>query len=314
MAYQRRFISILFLCCILSIPGVALSQQISTLDDTHFSPVLDSPALFVGWSPNASFISLSVTGTGYDGVDAAWGDGKLLWSTNGLWLGIGLPASLNDRLGVLVEGWVLVPGNSNVEASARGARTGEDPAISGNLDIDTTWFAIDVGGSYRVLESTQVIAGVRYDHLDGTMKAPESLERQIFQGVGALRPELDINLNSVFPYVGLSYRIGNRFRNVSATVKGFPAAISVAETHPKQGYFGELSIEASAQPLDSVMLSLFGRADVAYAVFEEFSDVAGIFGREPNRPATVSIEQALSVNWQQFIIGGRIGLNFRSPL
>jgi hypothetical protein len=66
--------------------------------------------------------------------------------------------------------------------------------------------------------------------------------------------------------------------------------------------------------IPQIASQVFGRADVAYAVFEEFSDIANIFGVGPNRPPTLSLEQALSVNWQQFIIGGKIDLNFWSPL
>lgn len=315
MVSRKNAFAVSVLCCALWMVGFASAQQFPMFDLGGFQPSTGSPSFFIGWAPNASFISLAASAFATDGVDSAQGEGKILWSTNGLWLGLGLPAPLSERFSVSAEGWVFIPGNRHVEAWGRGTSTAYGPAsVSGNLDIDTAWFAVDLGCSYEAADSFWVLGGVRYDYLQATISAPGALETLIYQEFGPVRAKVDVGLNSIFPYVGLMHRVGTENRNVVMSLKGFPGALSVADARPKSGWFAEFGVECNVNPSDSLSLSAFGRVDTARAVFDEFSDIANIFGVEPDRPPYIRSEQDLAVHWVQYIIGARVTLDFWSLL
>jgi hypothetical protein len=160
------------------------------------------------------------------------------------------------------------------------------------------------------------IGGLRYDYLQGTISVPGNLEQLIIQQLGfPFRVKLDVNLNSIFPYVGLMYATGSPSNQVSVFVKGFPAALAVSESAPHSAYFGEIGLEYSVRPLsfDDVSVTFFTKANVARAVFKELSDIANIFDSNVPPVGTVALDQSLSVNWIQYYLGGTITFNYDLP-
>ena len=282
-------------------------------------PTLFAPRLFAAWSPNSSSIKLAGTGSAYgDASNNAYGEGAIQWSTNGLWLGLSLPVQINSRLSTDLQAWYFFPGQKYVEVFGRGSELdGGNPSsgnISGNLNIDTTWFAVDLEGSYRTSADFAILAGVRYDYLQGTISLPESLGDIIIGAYPALRSKLDINLNSIFPYVGLRSRYSTAQGSLTFSVKGFPWAISVADVQPESGYFAELFCSYDVVPSSDFSLSLFAKVDIARAVFNDFSKVTNVFNKDPAAPQDVLLDQSLPITWQQYLIGGvatlRFGLGF----
>lgn len=279
---------------------------------------LFAPRLFGAWSPNSSSIRLSATANAYeDANNSGSGEGILEWSTNGVWLGLSLPMQINRLLSLDVQGWYFFPNNKHVEISgqATGVMNGQfgSESVSGNLDIQTTWFAIDIEGSVRVSSEFSILAGVRYDYLQGTITAPDPLEALLLSQFPGLRAKLDVNLNSIFPYLGAKYSISTGQGSITFALKGFPCAISVAEVHPTSGYFGEVFCSYEVSPKKDFSLSLFAKADAAHAVFEECSQVANIFNRDPSVQQNTRVDQSLPVTWQQYMIGGVGTLNFGLP-
>ena len=281
-------------------------------------PALHAPRLFVAWSPNISSIKLAATANAYgDAFNNGYGEGTIEWSTNGVWLGLSLPAQVTKRLSADLQGWYFIPGNQHVEAFGRasGLREGDTFAdhISGNLDIKTTWFAIDLEGCLHVSKPYGFLAGVRYDYLQGTITLPGPLEAMVVGQFPGVRPKLDIGLNSIFPYVGVKTSLSTGLGSMTFSVKGFPWAISVADAHPKSGYFGELFFSYQVSPVREFSLSFFAKADVAHAAFDEYSQVANVFKKDPSIPQTVGLEETLPVTWRQYMIGGVATVNFGLP-
>lgn len=60
-------------------------------------------------------------------------------------------------------------------------------------------------------------------------------------------------------------------------------------------------------------MSLFAKADVAHAVFDQLSQVGNIFGKNLPVPQNISVEQSLPVTWHQYLIGGVATLKFELP-
>lgn len=276
---------------------------------SHPDPGLLAPRFFAGWSPNASSIKLGATASAYvDEINNLYGDGSIVWSTNGLWLGLSLPWQISDRFGMDLQGWYFVPGNRHVEVSASGTTLNEgDPSsgsIRGNLNVSTMWFASDLEGSYWAYAHFAVLAGVRYDYLQGTISLPQSLQDIANNDLPGFRAKLDLNLNSIFPYVGFKSLLPAGQGSLTFSVKGFPWAVSVADVHPKSGYFAEVFCSYDVMPSLNFSLSLFGKAQVAHAVFEELSQVGNIFNKDLSIPPETPVNQSLPVTWQQYIIGG----------
>jgi hypothetical protein len=224
----------------------------------------------------------------------------------------------NERLAADLQGWYFFPGNKHVEVSGRasGFNDGvfQSGVVSGNLDIKTTWFAIDLEGCCRASSQFAILVGVRYDYLQGTISAPDPLDALLVGQFPGLRAKLDINLNSIFPYLGARTSLSNGLGTLTFSVKGFPWALSVADVHPKSGYFGEVFFSYDLIPSSDLSLSFFAKADCAHAVFDEFSQVANIFNKDPSAPQSLSLEQSLPVTWKQYYIGGVATLNFAFPL
>ncbi|MBI4965290.1 MAG: hypothetical protein HY913_18585 [Desulfomonile tiedjei] len=284
----------------------------------QLDPALRGPRLFAAWSPNASSIKLAATANAYgDANNNAYGEGTVEWSTNGLWLGLSIPVQVNERLSVDLQGWYFVPGNKHIEVSgqASGLNNGvfQSGSVSGNLDIKTTWFAIDLEGCCRTSSGFAILGGVRYDYLQGTITAPDPLEALLVNQFPGLRAKLDVNLNSIFPYLGVRSTLSTGLGSLTFSAKGFPWAISVADVHPKSGYFAEVFFSYDVIPSRDLSLCLFAKADVAHAVFDEFSQVGNIFNKDPSAPQNISLDQSLPVTWQQYLIGGVATLNFGFP-
>lgn len=311
---RRLRLAFVFVAFSILYSGVVSGQQIFPTGFGMFRPDFGSPSLLVGYSPNASFVSLSATANTLnrgDGDDSAWGGGKLHWSTDGLWVGGRVPISCGQRLGVKGEIWALMPFNRNVAGRAGLFSTVDgESALSGTIKIDTTWVVVDLEAEYEVLGSGGLLAGVRYDYFEAVLKASDSLQQVAVNDFGQPLPKVDVTLNSVFPYVGISYKIGRPSPTLIVWAKGFPTALSVADARPENGYFAQIGIEATMRPTDPLSISVFARVDLSRAVFREFSDISNIFNLNPPVSQDVTFEQGLAVNRQQYIIGAMIELQF----
>jgi hypothetical protein len=305
-------------------PQSTLSTDTSVSADVigsyfQVDPALHSPRLFAAWSPNASSIKLAATASDYLGAfDNVYGEGTLEWSTNGLWLGLSLPMQVNERLSVDLQGWYFFPGNEHIEVSGRASglyhNNPQSIDVGGNLDIKTTWFAIDLEGCCRASAQFAVLAGVRYDYLQGTITGVGPIETLALNQLPGLRPQLDVNLNSIFPYLGFRSSLPIFLGSLTLSIKGFPRAISVGDVHPKSGYFAEAFFSYDLLPSRDLSLSFIAKADAAHASFDDSSQAASIFNQGPYAPQNRILEQSLSVTWQQYYIGGVATLNFAFPL
>ncbi len=284
----------------------------------QLEPSLHSPRLFAAWSPNASSIKIAPTANAYgNALNNGYGNGTLEWSTNGVWLGLSIPAQVNKWLSADLQGWYFLPSNRHIEVSgvASGFLNGvfTSGGVSGNVDIDTTWFATDLEGCFHASSEFAVLAGVRYDYLQGTITLPGPLEAMVLSQLPGLRPKLDFNLDSIFPYFGFKSSLSSGQHSLTLSIKGFPWAISVGDTHPKSGYFAEAFLSYKVVPSRDFTLSLFAKADVAHAVFDQLSQVGNIFGKNLPVPQNISVEQSLPVTWHQYLIGGVATLKFELP-
>lgn len=274
-----------------------------------------TPRIFVGWSPNASSIKLAATASAY--LDPSYGllaESTIEWSTRGVWLGLSLPLPINERLSADLQGWYFFPGNRHVEISARASLFTEEDALSAalanNPNISTRWCAADLEGSYRTSPGFSILAGVRYDYLQGTISLPQSFDQLLPVVYPGIRSKLDVNLNSLFPYVGFRTLVSVPAGSLNLSVKAFPWAVSVADVRPTSGYFAELFCSYDVMPLRALSLSVFAKADIAHAVFQDLTQVAYVFNAEGSIPENAPVQENLPVTWQQFILGGLATMYF----
>jgi hypothetical protein len=270
----------------------------------------------VAVSPELSSIKLRAQAEGSDGVDSAYLRGGLEWSTTGVWLGLALPASLTNKLSLLVEGWYFVPGSSSVNMSGQSVHTADGTnLISGDLNAKTDWFSTDLRTAYEYRDGFSILAGLKYDYLQGTMTPRDNL-LQWFTNVAppGLSARIDVNLNSIFPYLGLMYRTRDGRNNIGVFAKGSPFVLQIGQDAPHTAYFAEVGLEYGIILFDNISLSCFAKYDTAHGVFVDLSDATNIFQKTPPPLGTVALYQDLTVHWSQLTLGISAALNFNLPL
>ncbi|GEM_PF-1775980 len=282
----------------------------------QWSPRLGFPRLCLAVSPEFSSVKLRPKAESSDGGDSAYLKGGIEWATNGLWVGLALPATFTTRLSLLVEGWYFLPGASSLTMSGQSTHTADGTnLISGDLNAKTDWFFTDLQTAYEYSEGFSILAGVRYDYLQGTMTARDDLHQWLGNAANSrLRARIDVNLNSIFPYLGLKFTMKDGRNVIGFFAKGSPMVLQIGQGALHTAYFAEIGMEYSFTLFRHLSLACFAKYDVAHGVFAKLTDVSDIFQRTPPRLGTMTVDQDFTVNWGQFTLGASAAFHFSLPL
>jgi hypothetical protein len=154
-----------------------------------------------------------------------------------------------------------------------------------------------------------LLAGVRYDRLQAVIKLPPPL-------AAFLTPyefRIDVDLNSVFPYLGMEYRLESPQSSIKTYAKVSPIALQIGRDAPDSAYYLQTGLEYAVRPYRNVSVSAFGRLDLAHAVFTKASNIGGILQSPLPLPGPLPIDQDLTVHWKQISIGGSLSMAFSLP-
>jgi hypothetical protein len=328
----------------------------------RIAPRLDCPRFFVGISPALSSIKLDLNAS----AAATWlGDPSTLpvgtrgdlgagvrleWKTEGIWFGAAIPLYVSEKLGFVLEGWAFRPFRRTAEMGVNADGELAVPGVSGTwtggtgLDLDfdvrrSNWYSADFRAEHECYRNLWILAGVRYDYLEGVLKGPGTLNGVAWYaepgdpastyGFGIpLNTRLDVNLNSIFPYAGLKSAVGGSTNRLVFVLKGSPLALQIGRDAPYKAYFGELLVDYSSVVgrNSNITIDLFAKFDVAHGVFRSVSDIQGIFNKalltdelQRLRPlaspfgTNLETNQDLTVHWSQLICGAGVTTNFSIP-
>jgi hypothetical protein len=256
-------------------------------------------------------------------------DLRVRFPIRGLWLGLDLPISITDRCSAFVEGGYYLPWTegAGVRVGTFGAAMAsayrDQPVASDDslgLEGRPTWWFADLGASYAFPEGLAIIAGLRYDRITASMQVAQ-LSGLLAQGADSL-PTVDVEINSLVPYVGLHFRSGGPRVGLGITLKGFPYVFYPSLHGLSQGYFGEFKVEYGGAPemFPDLFLRVFARGDVIHASFEADAPEAITLGNlVPSLPPPIPVRidrgpADVTAHWQQLTVGVALSLAFAMPM
>ncbi len=197
----------------------------------------------------------------------------------GLWLGLTAEASLSQRLGLFVDGWILFAANGGADEAGTGS---VDPR---HWDTNTDWWFTDGALTYEFNNLGKFIGGLRYDRFAVNFKNPSF-------GSGANlytnADEADFTVNLYFPYIGLQLDRGTLAGNqylfkvigtcfVGSDVKYnetwgnvFQVPSRITGKKPTDDYFIEAFGEMNRSLFGSANIGLFGRWNLVHSTKSEF--------------------------------------------
>ncbi len=259
-------------------------------------------------------------------------DVRLRFRLRGLWVGLDLPFSITERLYGSLEGGYFIPmsNRASINAGTYGRATlirngsrrpdlvGSDEALE--LEGRPSWWFADLGASYSLPEGLAIIAGLRYDTITASTQVVQ-LSSFLAGYIGSL-PTVDLEVNSVVPYVGLHFRTGGPRRSVGITLKSFPYIFYPSLQGMSDGYFGEFKLEYGGAPemFPDLFVRVFARGNVIHASFKADAPEVITFGNivpsvpQP-MPETMDRSPAdVTAHWQQITLGVAISLSFAMPI
>ena len=268
-----------------------------------FIPI-GSLSLHALYSPSPSKIRLTSSGEGRPG-NAGSGEGELTWRSEGIWLGADLTVDLAPRFTVTTTASYLFPFYKYSSVSVREITNVFN--LQSDLDVEPQWFATDLEVDWRYSDSISLVGGVRYDYLIATFTAGPEIAALLAPS-DPLRA--DLNVNSIFPYLGIRNQLGGDWGKLICTAKGFPFGIA-SEGAPDKAYFAEIDVKYGISPYDNMMLQLDARWQTARALFKGLSVISSIFNPDPNQAQRSGfVEADLAVHWQQFYLGAEVLVDF----
>ncbi len=153
------------------------------------------------------------------------------YPVRGLWLGLAAEGKVKNQLGVLLDGWVMVPSNSISEESISILGV---PTTGKKWSARTNWWFAD-GALAAGYGRGQVLAGFRFDRFATNFQDPES-----FSGITGLPSDRsDVTMNGYIPFVG--YQLQQDSPHVSRLkirVIGFPWFSADMKYHDTVGGIG----------------------------------------------------------------------------
>ncbi len=319
-------------------------RPISGFGIGEFSPRLHLPKFFLGVSSKPSSIRLDLNvglhapaqGPPLPLSAQVRSRTALEWKTNGVWLGASLPLSLTDRFGIALDGWTFWPGSKTVDLGLNGVlEVGIPPTIpilAGTADIQfdvrrVNWYELDLRAEYQCLRNFWLLGGVRYDFLDAVVLGPVYGSatgytlpplppfQALISGASPFSTEIDFDLSSLFPYVGVKTMVWTANTRLALVAKGSPVPLRLGRDAPIKAYFGELCLDYSVVPFHDVTLGFFAKYDTQRAVLKGLRNVLEVYTSGLEKlsavPAPgVGFDQDATVQWNQLTFGGSFTLDF----
>lgn len=279
----------------------------------------------------------------------------LEWKTDGYWLGFSAPLSLSPNLGLNLEGMLFSPFSDIAELDARanvlelwrppfvGTGNKYEGVTGFNVDLEeTTWFSIDLNAERSLLYNLNFLLGVQYIYLQSALWGPDTFRgygvHKILKGNAVafqqtyvadipLGARVDVDLNSIFPYVGLRSVTKGWSSELSILLKGSPIALKMGRDAPYKAFMAEAELDYRWFGLSNdFSLDIFARYNHARALFDEIGNIGGVFNEDlveftPDKYdeyaqylRLTEYTNEMSVYWTQLILGAGLTWNFSLDL
>jgi hypothetical protein len=320
-----RLVMSLFLSCLIAgqafcqdfTPGSGrLTGLLSALSSHAGSVEVDFG--YIG-ARRGAFISLEAEGAGL-GQDNAIGHALDL---DGVQLGLSAAFTVAGRVGVVARASRLFPFGQVASEDAL-AMTGVG-AAGGSRDWSRSvqWWTLDVAAAGPVYAAASIIGGLRLDSFDASMRAVSGYN----SGAGSPSDRRDITATAYLPYVGFMTTHGH----LSVGVIGSPWVLGHVDYRQtiaaqlaggwgnlrpegrgpfKDGYFMEGFAEVTGNPLGRYgEIGVFAKYTLVHglAAFDVASGQAPPAGQASDR-------YNFTFQRQNWMLGGKLALNFSSPM
>jgi hypothetical protein len=276
------------------------------------------PDLYVGWleSERGLQFGLETDTPGPVPIDVRSYDLNI--PTRGVWFGAAFNFPVREKITVVGRGWYLVPSNK----TADGQIILGFPVRESQESTDTNWWYIDALAAYSLVPGFSVVGGVRYEHLQNTLKSRE------WEGFppAFVTGESDLDFANWIPLFGLVCSAGAGPSSLSvsalftpvfwsevegrmgftapAPLTGGPGVVEVTDTVTK-GYFYELMAEYSAEPRSDVRIGAFARLS---GIRGETDDLKFTWSGASWPPGTVVPPYSMAFNRMGWTFGGKIDI------
>jgi hypothetical protein len=280
-------------------------------------------------------------------VDADLG---LEWKTDGVWLGCSLPVSLFKKTDLNLDGMIFFPFTRVADVGAEGywfevfdPSKDEYRIREGNTELEadldqTTWFCVDLNVDREYLNNLSFLLGVRYDYLQSALKGPDYFRGEAWETQGdssgvystdhfsediPFNARIDVNLNSIFPYVGLRTSAGDASTRLDLTLKAAPLALRIGRDAPYKAYLAQVELNYTTFRLNRRLgLDIFTKYTHAKGFFNRIGNIGGVFNEDlasytPDDYTQyialldfMELEQEMTVTWKQLILGAGLTWNF----
>jgi len=267
-----------------------------------------APTFYIGWGWNDPKTSY---GAGAEALGVA-GITNLRhkYRDTGLWLGLTLPITLSDRIGILASGWYLFPNGTSSEEvynfNALGGRSWSDKP---------QWWYVDGLLAFSCGGGGALLAGLRYDSYTVKYTDPTTVGTAL---PSLVTDEADVISNGWIPLLGVQYSLNNSTTNLVARFVGIPTL--AGDVKYNETFGGGLRFDSKANWNGGYFMEFFTEYE------RKFGGAAGIgvFGRWNCAAGHASLDGTLlsglandsyklGFNRTNWTLGGSINLTFNFP-
>ncbi len=255
---------------------------------------LGAPVFYTGWMGARNGISYELSSD----------TGRLAhqYPLQGVWVGAAETVALNDNLGAVLSGWILVQGNKTHTSEA----DGNTPYKWDRTP--TNWYYLDGLLTCKGPGGITGLAGFRYeDHTSHFRKLEAVL----------LPDSADVKINHYIPLVGVQWNYDGADTNLVFRTVGFPGLYGnfnlvelfglvpfEAKATYQRGYFLEIFSEYSRR-LCGIEVGVFGKWNLAHATSH---------AQVVDQPGSPAFSESLSLLRTTWTVGGSLHMEFSTPL
>jgi len=276
------------------------------------SPVRD-PEAGRGLAVNVGYLSTNRSAVFDLTADPAVGNVRQVrhaFPVDGLWLALSANGQVGDKLGIFARGSWLVPSNRPSDRTLLFGTTLEP----GTWQTNVQWYNADVAGLYPAYGALTVIGGFRFDSFETKFH-----DRELVDVDDLATDVTNVTVTSYIPYVGLMVNQGPAlkvgligFPYVPGNVKYDHTWGTAVIRHEATGTLGSsYFLEAFAEYGQRLMGGYFG-------IFGIWTYLHGISELDVSRTVGIAVSTSgvykFTADRQNWILGGKFGLNFTSPI
>jgi len=296
-------------------------KAVSCYEDPPRGPGL---AFYVGYLDNAGGVDFGLNAVGV-GVRTAHSV-ELQYPISGVLLAGSGAIPVTKRLDILVNGsWLVPSGGDKMREWTRDANGNITSDV--NWDTKNQWWNAGAAATFNVTGPFSVIGGILFDSFTTNFSNPPEQNNMRL----LVSDEADLRISAVIPYMGGLLTQGSPAGSLTIGMIGFPFLFGHAEFAQSMnespwsrsaeisgpiysGYFFEIFTETSVN-IGAMSAGIFAGWNIMHALAGmEYDFTAFASGTGAPWPLNVSRDYTGSFYRSAWVLGGKFGLDFISPL